>query len=126
MLTSVCCRTALPLAVVPAEADVEQQQAASARKRVISFYEPQLPPELPLPAGAGQGPEQQQQLARLKVWGSAAGMLGSLLAAAGAAAEKAVASQAVDSGSSSSSSLRASYIDKDVAIPHDQPLDAPM
>ncbi|WIA33960.1 hypothetical protein OEZ86_007055 [Tetradesmus obliquus] len=50
----------------PKEADVEQQQAASARKRVISFYEPQLPPELPLPAGAGQGPEQQQQLARLK------------------------------------------------------------
>ena len=67
LLTFVCCRTALLLAA-PAEADVEQQQAASARKRVISFYEPQLPPELPLPAGAGQGPEQQQQLARLKVW----------------------------------------------------------
>jgi hypothetical protein len=58
-----CC--ALP--VLLPEADVEQQQQQSARKRVIGYYEAELPPELPLPEGAYASPEQQQQLARLKV-----------------------------------------------------------
>lgn len=46
---------------------MEQQQQQSARKRVIGYYEAELPPELPLPEGAYASPEQQQQLARLKV-----------------------------------------------------------
>ncbi|KAF6255297.1 RNA polymerase III transcription factor IIIC subunit-domain-containing protein [Scenedesmus sp. NREL 46B-D3] len=50
----------------PKEAEVEQQQQQSARKRIISFYEPELPPQLPLPEAAAQSPQQQQQLDRLK------------------------------------------------------------
>jgi hypothetical protein len=52
---------------VSAESDAEQQQQQSARKRIISFYEAELPPELPLPEGAYKGQEQQQQLEQLKV-----------------------------------------------------------
>lgn len=48
-----------------AAAESELDQAS--RKRVVSFYEPSLPPELPVPEAAYSTPQLKQQLEKLKV-----------------------------------------------------------